>query len=165
MVAVMPLAVAGLDFLPLWADERFLPADAALGEAAFDVHGGRGGALVGGVLPCPVLVEGVLSVAGLAVLEGDAALVVEVGGAWSWAVRGAVGGGWVIGVCSWVSGIGGVLGGWRLDGGLRRLAAWRACRARRTLAAGVHGGGEGGEQVLVSVASAIEELCLNYNGA
>ena len=105
MVAVMPLAVAGLDFLPLWADERFLPADAALGEAAFDVHGGRGGALVGGVLPCPVLVEGVLSVAGLAVLEGDAPLVEVVGGP---GVRTGVGRGWLIGVCSRVSGIGGV---------------------------------------------------------
>ena len=100
------MAVAGLDFLPLWADERFLPADAALGEAAFDVHGGRGGALVGGVLPCPVLVEGVLSVSGLAVLKGDAAVSVRVGlrGTVGWT---GVGGRWLIGVGLGVSGIGG----------------------------------------------------------
>ena len=110
MVAVMPLAVAWVDLLPVGADEGLLPADPAVCEAALDVHGGGGRGLVCRVEPVAGLVEGIVTVAALVVLEGGAALVEDVVRAW--AVRGAVGGGWMIGVCSWVSGIGGVLGRW-----------------------------------------------------
>lgn len=112
VVAVVPLAVSGLDLLALGADEALLPADAAVGEAgALDVHhrgGGRGLLLVGGVEAGAVLVEGVVAVAGLAVLEGDASLCCRrcgcvrrwVLGGVGGAVGRAVVGGWLIGVWS-----------------------------------------------------------------
>ena len=106
VLAVVPLSVAGVDFLPVWADERLLPAHAAVRKAAFDVHGRSGGrGLVRRVEPLPVVLQGLVPVAGLAVLEGDAPLVEVVGGP---GVRTGVGRGWLIGVCSRVSGIGGV---------------------------------------------------------
>ena len=72
MVAVMPLAVAWVDLLPVGADEGLLPADPAVCEAALDVHGGGGRGLVCRVEPVAGLVEGIVTVAALVVLEGDA---------------------------------------------------------------------------------------------
>lgn len=47
VVAVVPLPVAGIDLLPVGADEGPLPAHPAVLEATFDVHRGGRGALVG----------------------------------------------------------------------------------------------------------------------
>ncbi len=39
MVPVVPLSVMGVDFLPVWPDERLLPQDPTVSVAGLDVHG------------------------------------------------------------------------------------------------------------------------------
>ena len=95
VVAVVPLAVARIDLLPVGTDEGLLPAHPAVGEDAFDVHRGWRGALVGRVLPLTGLVQGLVAVADLCALEGDASWRE----AWLGVGRGTVCRGWLIGVC------------------------------------------------------------------
>ena len=69
VVAIVPLPVAGIDLFPVGADEGLLPTHPAIPEATFDVHRGRRGALVGRIVPLPVLVQRIVTVPNLGALK------------------------------------------------------------------------------------------------
>ena len=83
MGAIMPLPVARLDFLSLWANETLLAPDSAIVYAAVlsEVGWGRwqGILLVRRVVADSAVVEGILAVAALGGLEGDVAAGVRLG--------------------------------------------------------------------------------------